>query len=194
MRRVEEYRVEFKDEKPVKKSKSAVAIEIVFDILDSVKSAVIVVFLVFALVFRVVGVDGDSMNPTLSDGEWLAVTGGYTTIERGDIVVVTQPWERNVPIIKRVIAVGGDTVDIDFDNHNVYVNGLLLDEPYILEPTRLQYDVSFPVTVDEGCVFVMGDNRNDSLDSRSSKIGMVDERYVLGKTLFSIYPFGKIES
>lgn len=194
MRRVEEYRVDFRDEKPVVKSKSDYAIGIIFDILDSVKSAVIVVFFVFALAFRVVGVDGDSMNPTLADGDWLAVTGGYASIERGDIVVVTQPWERNVPIIKRVIAVGGDTVDIDFDNHNVYVNGQLIDEPYILEPTELHYDVTFPVTVDEGCVFVMGDNRNDSLDSRSSKIGMVDERYILGKTLFSIYPFGKIEN
>lgn len=193
MRRVEEYWVEFPTGKASKRSAADYMIDVCYDILDSVKGAVIVVFLVFALVFRVVGVDGDSMNPTLNNGDWLAVTGGYADLDRGDIVVVTQPWERNVPIIKRIIAVGGDTVDIDFDNHLVYVNGEIIDEPYILEPTELRYDMQFPLTVDEGYIFVMGDNRNDSLDSRSSKIGLVDERYVLGKTLFRVYPFEKIE-
>ena len=99
--------------------------------------------------------------------------------------------ERNVPIIKRIIAVGGDTVDIDFDKHEVYVNGELIDEPYIAQPTRLEYDVKFPITVEDGRVFVMGDNRNDSLDSRSSKIGTVDERYIFGKAIFRIVPAGE---
>ena len=193
MRKIEEFHVEFAETKKEKEKESRFFTEAFFDVFDSIKGAVIVVFLVFAFVFRVVGVDGDSMNPTLNNGDWLAVSGGIIKPERGDIVVVTQPWERNVPIIKRVIAVENDVVDIDFVNHLVYINGEVIDEPYILEPTRLQYDMQFPLTVDEGCVFVMGDNRNDSLDSRSTQIGLVDERYILGKTLFRIYPFEKIE-
>lgn len=184
MRRIEEYWIEFnpQEEKP------NALLNACYEIVDSVKGAAVVVFLVFALAFRVVGVDGDSMNPTLHNGDWVAVSSTVSEYERGDIVVVTQPWEKNVPIIKRVIAVGGDTVYIDFVRHEVYVNGELLDEPYIAQPTRLHYDVRFPLTVEEGKVFVMGDNRNDSLDSRSSRIGMIDERYILGKAVFRLSP------
>ena len=131
------------------------------------------------------------MSPTLSDGDWVAVNGVVSRYEYGDIIVITQPWEKNVPFIKRVIAVGGDVVNIDFNTREVFVNGEKLDEPYIAEPTRLYYDVSFPLTVEEGKLFVMGDNRNNSLDSRSSRIGLVDERYVLGKAVFRLYPFNK---
>ncbi|MBO5230232.1 MAG: signal peptidase I [Clostridia bacterium] len=159
-----------------------------YDAIESVKGAVIVVFLIFSFVFRAVGVDGDSMYPTLKDGDWVAVSGVTTEIDRGDIIVSTQPWERNVPIVKRVIAVGGDMVDIDFNANAVFVNGVKLNEPYIAELTRVSYDVEFPVIVEEGKLFVMGDNRNVSLDSRSSKIGLIDERYVLGKVIFRVYP------
>ena len=191
MRRIEEFWIEFnppaaEDDEP----KTSALLSLLYDTADSVKGAVIVVFLVFALMFRAIGVDGDSMWPTLVDGDWVAITGMTFNIERGDIVVVTQPWERNVPIIKRVIAVGGDTVNIDFDTHEVYVNGTKIDEPYISEPTSVSYDVEFPLTVDEGKLFVMGDNRNVSLDSRSSKIGLIDERYVFGKAIGRIYPTG----
>ena len=128
------------------------------------------------------------MKPTLNDKDTVAVAGAVTNFEYGDIVIINQPWRRNVPIIKRVIAVGGDTINIDFRRNEVYVNGVKLDEPYILEPTELSYDVQFPLTVDEGKLFVMGDNRNDSVDSRSSEIGLIDERYVLGKALIRINP------
>lgn len=187
MRRIEEFWIEFNP--PAEEEIKASGFQsLCFDIIDSVKGAVIVVFLIFALVFKAVGVDGDSMVPTLIDGDWVAVSGITMSVDRGDIVVITQPWERNVPIIKRVIALGGDTVDIDFDTSEVFVNGVLIDEPYIAEPTVVSYDVDFPITVDEGKVFVMGDNRNVSLDSRSSKIGLIDERYILGKALVRIYP------
>ena len=159
----------------------------VFDIVDSLKGAIIAVFLIFALAFRAVGVSGTSMVPTLSDGDWLAVTAVTTDYRRGDIVVVTQPWERAIPIIKRVIGLPGDTVDIDFDNGFVYVNGEKLTEPYIAEPTHEYYDVEFPVTVPEGHLFVMGDNRNVSLDSRSSKVGFADKRFVLGRAFFRLF-------
>ena len=102
-------------------------------------------------------------------------------------MVVTQPWERKIPIIKRVIGLSGDTIDIDFDNGFVYVNGEKLTEPYIAEPTHEYYDVEFPVTVPEGHIFVMGDNRNVSLDSRSSKVGFADKRFVLGKAFFRLF-------
>ncbi len=194
MRRIEEFWIEFyppavEDDEP----KTSGLLSLIYDVADSIKGAVIVVFLVFALMFRAIGVDGDSMFPTLNDGDWVAISGVTVNVERGDIVVLTQPWERNVPIIKRVIAVGGDVVDIDFDTHEVFVNGMKIDEPYISEPTSVNYDVQFPLTVDEGKLFVMGDNRNVSLDSRSSKIGLIDERYVFGKALGRIYPTGEWE-
>ena len=185
MRRIEEYWIEFN---PQNEEKTNPLLNACYEVIDSIKGAAVVVFLSFTLVFRVVGVDGDSMNPTLNDGDWVAVTSTVSGYEQGDIIVITQPWEKNVPIIKRVVAVGGDTVYIDFNKNEVYVNGELLDEPYIAQPTRLHYDVQFPLTVEEGKLFVMGDNRNDSLDSRSSKIGMIDERYVLGKAVFRLSP------
>ena len=193
MRRIEEFWIEFNPADSCEEKKIPFLASFLFDVTDSVKGAVLVVFLIFALMFRAVGVDGDSMKPTLHDEDWVAVAGAVTEFERGDIVIVNQPWARNVPIIKRVIAVGGDTINIDFDRREVYVNGMRLDEPYILEPTWLEYDVEFPLTVDEGKLFVMGDNRNDSLDSRSSRIGLIDERYVLGSCLFRVYPFGNVD-
>ena len=188
MRRIDEFWVEFNHPEDDEIEPAGVLMRYLYDTVDSLKGAVLVVFLVFALCVRVVGVEGDSMNPTLDSGDWLAVSGVLTDFDRGDIVVVTQPWERNVPIIKRVIAVGGDTIDINFRTHEVFVNGVLLDEPYIAQPTSLHYDVEFPLTVEEGKLFVMGDNRNDSLDSRSSAIGLVDERYVLGKAFLRFLP------
>ena len=190
MRRIEEFWIEFGSMQAEDDAPAGVLTNAVYDVLDSFKGAVVAVFIIFALVFRVVGVEGDSMNPTLDSGDWLAVSSISSGFKAGDIVIVTQPWERNVPIIKRVIAVGGDTIDINFRTHEVKVNGVVLDEPYIAEPTTLRYDVEFPLTVDEGKLFVMGDNRNDSGDSRSSAIGLIDERYVLGKAVMRILPVG----
>ena len=96
------------------------------------------------------------------------------------------------PIVKRVIATKGDTVDIDFSTGTVSVNGEVLEESYIAEPTTTQYDITFPQTVPEGCIFVMGDNRNHSTDSRYGQLGMVDTRYVIGKVLMRIFPFREI--
>ena len=191
MRRIEEFWIEFNPPIEAEEVKTPALLGLAYDMVDSLKGAIIVVFVVFAFVFRVLGVDGGSMLPTLKDGDWVAVSGITASVERGDIVVVTQPWERNVPIIKRVIAVGGDTVYIDFDSNKVYVNGTEIYEPYINEPTRVSGDVEFPLTVEEGKIFVMGDNRNVSLDSRSSKIGLIDENYILGKALVRLYPFSE---
>lgn len=185
MRRIEEYWVIFDDEVQEEPKGFVSAL---FDGVDSVRNAILAVFVIFTFVFRAVGVDGSSMVPTLHDGDWMAVRSIVTEVKRGDIVIITQPWDRNVPIVKRVIAVSGDVVNIDFNLHEVYVNGEKLNEPYINEPTALSYDMQFPLTVEEGKVFVMGDNRNDSLDSRSSRIGLIDERYIFGKAEVRLHP------
>lgn len=163
-----------------------------FEWVDSLVFAVVVVVLLFTFLFRTIGVEGSSMEPTLSDGDRLIVSHLFRQPKRGDIVVIVQPESETPAIIKRVVALEGQTVDIHFDTGAVLVDGQLLEEPYINEPTYMKRDVEFPVTVPDGCVFVMGDNRNRSLDSRDSSIGMVDKRYILGKAVFRLFPFRKI--
>lgn len=167
--------------------------EIIYEWMDSFVFSIILILLVFVFCFRVVGVDGESMMPTLNHGDWLAVRAINKTIERGDIVIVTQPNDLNEPLIKRVIAVGGDTLDIDFMTGQVEVNGEVIDEPYIMAPTHNKGDFDRPIKIPEGYVFVMGDNRNDSLDSRFDSIGIIDERYILGVANIRMYPFGEWE-
>ena len=167
--------------------------QIVYEWMDSFVFSVILILIVFAFGFRVVGVDGESMMPTLNNGDWLTVKAINTTIERGDIVVITQPNITNEPLIKRVIAVGGDTLDINFMSGEVKVNGEVIDEPYINAPTHNPGDFSKPIRIPEGYIFVMGDNRNASLDSRFSTIGVIDERYVLGVANARLFPFGDWE-
>ncbi len=167
--------------------------DIVYEWIDSFVFSIILILLVFTFCFRVVGVDGESMMPTLNHGDWLTVKAINTEINRGDIVIVTQPNDRNEPLVKRVIAVGGDTLDIDFFSGQVKVNGEIIDEPYIMEPTRNKGDFDKPIKIPEGYVFVMGDNRNNSLDSRFDSIGIIDERYILGVANARMFPFGEWE-
>ena len=150
-----------------------------------------VFMLIYTLFFRVVVVKGGSMNDTLVDGDRLLLISGllYQNPQRGDIVVAAKDSFRDgEPIIKRVIATEGQVVDIDFKTGAVYVDGELLYETYISTPTTHYEGVNFPVTVPEGCVFVMGDNRGDSLDSRSTQIGFIDEREILGKAVLLVFP------
>ena len=150
-----------------------------------------VVMIVFVLLFRIVIVDGSSMYSTLRDGDWLLVSGRvfYKEPQQGDIVVASKDtFNYGEPIIKRVIATAGQTVDIDFTEGIVYVDGVPLDEPYTFTATNVQEGIVFPIEIAEGCIFVMGDNRNNSRDSRDPSIGMLDKREILGKAIFLIFP------
>ena len=147
--------------------------------------------LVFLLLFRVVVVSGTSMNDTLLDGDYLLLLSStfYQNPQRGDIIVASkESFDNGAPIVKRVIATEGQVVDIDFYTGIVYVNGVALDEPYTLTPTDNQEGIQFPLEVPEGCLFVLGDNRNGSKDSRHPEIGFIDEREVLGKVFFLFLP------
>lgn len=169
-------------------------ISFIYDTVYMVAFAIILVTLGFIFLFRTVVVDGSSMNPTLYDGNRILLTAYYNEPKYGDIVVTCRPSD-SMPdtLIKRVIAVGGQTIDIDFDNGIVYVDGKALDEPYIKRPFTEHEDFYGPVTVPEGCVFIMGDNRNGSTDSRDYRVGFMQEEYILGKALTKLSPFGKIE-
>ncbi|MCD7844475.1 MAG: signal peptidase I [Oscillospiraceae bacterium] len=154
--------------------------------------ALIVCVLLFVFVARVIDVVGYSMVPTLDDGDKIIITRLAGDYEQGDIVVLRKETLREEPIVKRVIAVEGQTVDIDFTLGIVYVDGVALDEPYVNELTYTQEDFEGPITVPEGCVFVMGDNRNNSTDSRDARVGCVDTRYIMGKVVFRIMPLSKM--
>ena len=149
------------------------------------------IVLVFLLVFRVIVVNGSSMYDTLMDGDYLLLLSNvfYQEPEHGDIVVISkETFDNGKPIVKRVIAKEGQTVDIDFDKGIVYVDGVALQEDYIYTLTTVDEGVAFPLTVEDGCIFVLGDNRGVSLDSRNPSVGQVDTREVLGKAIFLIYP------
>ena len=151
----------------------------------------VAILLVFLLLFRVVVVSGGSMNDTLIHGDYLLLLNNvlYSEPKQGDIIVAAKTSFKNgEPIIKRVIATEGQWVDIDFEAGIVYVNGTALEEPYIKTPTNVFEGVGFPLMVDDGCIFVMGDNRNESKDSRSLEIGLIDEREILGKAIFLFLP------
>ena len=149
------------------------------------------IMLIFILLFRIVIVDGTSMNRTLLHGDYILLLGNlfYQEPEYGDIVVISKDsFDDGAPIVKRVIATEGQTVDIDFDAGIVYVDGVPLDEPYTNTPTNTNGGMTFPLEVEDGCVFVMGDNRNKSKDSRYPEIGIIDRREILGKAIFLILP------
>ncbi len=164
-----------------------------YEVAATLMTAVILLLFLFAFIVRPVSVSGRSMNPTLASGDWLLISQSTAFPERGDIVVVSDTAEVHEPIIKRVIAVAGDTIDIDYDAGAVYVNGERVEEPYILSRMKKPLNASLlrlPLTVPEGCVFVMGDNRNISLDSRFSEIGIIDAREIQGRAVGRLFPVG----
>lgn len=162
-----------------------------FDWLQCIVTALVACVLIFVFIGRTIGVVGSSMVPTLEQGDRLIISKLFYTPQQGDIVVLQKDSFADYPLIKRVIATEGQTVDIDFDAGVVYVDGVALDEPYTAEPTVVREDFDEPVTVPEGCIFVMGDNRNRSTDSRTDSIGCVDTRLIMGKALLRLTPLSK---
>lgn len=163
----------------------------VLDWLYSAVTAVVIAILLCAFVIRPIFVVGSSMVPTLEERDLILVSKLFYQPRYGDVVVLRKDSFMKNNIVKRVIATEGQTVDIDFVEGVVYVDGTALDEPYVNSLTLDPEDFTEPVTVPEGSVFVMGDNRNRSTDSRSARLGCVDERLVVGKALLRVTPLNK---
>lgn len=165
-----------------------------YDWVQCIVAAVILAILIFVFVGRVIGVKGDSMYPTLHNQDRIITSNLFYTPKQGDIVVFKTEHFGNEPLVKRVVATEGQTVEIDFDKGIVYVDGEAADDSFTYAPTKAREDFSGKVTVPDGCVFVMGDNRNDSTDSRSNRVGMVDTRTILGKVHFVLIPGKDLET
>ena len=161
-----------------------------YEWMQALVCSVLAVVVLFTFVVRLIGVDGHSMLPTLQDGDRMLVLNSvlYHDYKYSDVVVLRKDTFLKEPIVKRVIATAGQTVDIDFDSGTVYVEGEPLREDYINELTFLEEGTEFPLTVPEGHIFVMGDNRNRSSDSRDSNLGTVDTRYVIGRAVAVAFP------
>lgn len=167
-----------------------------YEWIQSLASALVVCVILFLFVFRLIDVKGTSMNPTLYEGDKMLVSPVLYEPRNADIIVFKKDeYDPNKALVKRVIATEGQEINIDFDKGIVYVDGEILDEEYIADITTTKLDFIGPKTVPENCIFVLGDNRNMSTDSRKAEIGMVDKRLVLGKVYMVVYPpsdFGAI--
>ena len=165
-----------------------------FEIVDSVATALVCVVLLFTLVFRIFVVSGGSMLTTLYDGDRLVVSNLFYEPKRGDIIVFASEYKNEEVLVKRVIATEGQTVDISKEGE-VTVDGVVIEEPYLQEGMVTEIGtVSLPYVVEEDQLFVMGDNRIDSLDSRSELLGPVEMNKVLGRVLFRLFPHtGKVQ-
>ena len=174
----------------------AKGVKTLYEWLEEIVIALTLVILVFTFLFRVVTVTGESMLPNFVEGQKLIVTNLGHSVEQGTVVVITNVL--NEPLIKRVIATEGQTVDIDYETGVVYVDGEAVDETQFglengitTRPYSTLEAMVFPQTVPEGCVFVLGDNRSVSKDSRYTEVGMVDTRHILGEAVFTLYPFDR---
>ncbi len=167
--------------------------ETVFEWLEIFIISVAAVFVLFSFVARIAVVDGNSMYPTLSNNDKLLVRQIFYTPKQGDIIVCqSESYGLDKPLVKRIIATEGQKVRLDRENWKIYVNGFPLDEPYIVQGGGMMADWEYDtdeIVIPKGHVFVMGDNRNNSLDSRFYDVGMIDERYIIGQVIYRFLPF-----
>lgn len=166
-----------------------------YDWIESLMVALIFCVLLFSFFIRLIDVSGPSMNPTLYEGNKMLVSDLFYKPKAGDVVVfrnVNENQEEKA-LVKRVIATEGQEVNIDFEHGIVYVDGEALEEDYAAEPIHNKLDFIGPKTVPTGCVFVLGDNRNSSRDSRARSIGMVDERLIVGRVYAVVYPVDSVK-
>lgn len=184
-------------QEPSKPRRVSPAVRSVMEWVETIVMAVVLVAVAFTFVARVITVDGVSMGPTYYNGDRVLVTKLAGQARQGDVVIVVGALEE--PIIKRVVATEGQTVDFDPELGEVTVDGQPLpgsvfgiEDGITFVPDLPGMVMEFPQTVPEGCVFVLGDNRDNSTDSRFVTVGMVDQRNILGKVVFSLYPFSKI--
>ena len=162
----------------------------VYDWIQCIIFALVFCVLLFVFAVRMVNVVGHSMVPTLEQSDKVVISNLFYHPKQGDVVVLRKQTLMQEPIVKRIIATEGQTVDIDFDDGVVYVDGKALDEPYVNEPVHDRENFEGKITVPEGCVFVMGDNRNASTDS--ARLGCVDTRYIMGRVYFTLFPVKNI--
>jgi len=166
-----------------------------YDWIQCLTSALIICVVLFVFFIRIIDVKGTSMNPTLLNGDKMFVSNLFYEPMQGDVVIFRMDsYDPEKALVKRVIATEGQEINIDFDNGIVYINGEPIEEDYIAELTKNKLDFIGPQTVPDGCVFVMGDNRNGSNDSRDDRIGMVDTRLILGRAYYVIYPANQLRA
>lgn len=172
-----------------------VLVNLLYEWFSVVTAALVFIALIYIFLFRITGISGDSMLPTLKDGDRIVISSASSEYEYKDVIIIAQPGVLNEPLVKRVIATDGQWVSVDYENGLVYVGNsqdsmIALNEDYILEAATVRNfdDINeYPVQVPDGMLFVMGDNRNDSTDSRSYMVGFIDKRYVLGKALYRVW-------
>lgn len=165
-----------------------------FEWVEALITSLIVVVVLFTFLFRIVNVSGPSMLPNLKSGDRVVLQSYFYHPQRGDVVVITHAEKFDEPIIKRVIALENQVVNIDYQTGTVSVDGVALDESaYIKNGITTQHsDFTFPLTVPRGHVFVLGDNRPVSNDSRYRDIGMIDVNNILGKAELVVFPFSRV--
>ena len=184
-----------KNQTAVAKPDRYASVRELYDWIYCLLFALIVCVILFAFVFHVIDVVGSSMVPTLHNGDKMLVSGLFYKPKAGDVVVFKKKeYDPNKALVKRVIATEGQEINMDFANGIVYIDGEAIAEPYINELTYNKLDFIGPKTVPEGCVFVMGDNRNASVDSRKNEIGMLDTRLILGRSYAVIYPLSVLRA